>query len=129
MGFVLIGLALGMLVYMPTANPWLYGVGWATAGTGVGLMTPAYQSLISKAVPTKVRGTAFGLFSSSLGLVSLPAPWVGGELWEKVNPRLPFMITVIVSFLSTIPAWLKFRLPKDVNGNENDKNRAEVQEK
>ena len=115
-GFTLIGVALGMLVYMPTANPWLYGVGWAIAGTGVGLMTPAYQSLISKAVPKKVRGTAFGLFSSSLGLVSLPAPWLGGQLWEKVNPRFPFLITVVVSFLSIIPAWLKFKLPKNTNG-------------
>jgi len=117
MGFILIGVALGMLVYMPTANPWLYGVGWAIAGTGVGLMTPAYQSLISKAVPKKVRGTAFGLFSSSLGLVSLPAPWLGGVLWEKVNPRLPFLITVVVSFLSVIPAWLKFKLPKNMSEN------------
>jgi len=120
MGFTLIGVALGMLVYMPTANPWLYGVGWAIAGMGVGLMTPAYQSLISKAVPKKVRGTAFGLFSSSLGLVSLPAPWLGGQLWEKVNPRFPFLITVVVSFLSIIPVWLKFKLPKNtsgVNGN------------
>jgi len=116
MGFTLIGVALGMLVYMPTANPWLYGVGWAIAGMGVGLMTPAYQSLISKAVPKKVRGTAFGLFSSSLGLVSLPAPWLGGQLWEKVNPRFPFLITVVVSFLSIIPAWLKFKLPKNTNG-------------
>jgi MFS family permease len=115
-GFTLIGVALGMLVYMPTANPWLYGVGWAIAGMGVGLMTPAYQSLISKAVPKKVRGTAFGLFSSSLGLVSLPAPWLGGQLWEKVNPRFPFLITVIVSFLAVIPAWLKFKLPKNTNG-------------
>jgi len=115
-GFTLIGVALGMLVYMPTANPWLYGVGWAIAGMGVGLMTPAYQSLISKAVPKKVRGTAFGLFSSSLGLVSLPAPWLGGQLWEKVNPRFPFLITVVVSFLSIIPAWLKFKLPKNTNG-------------
>ena len=117
-GFTLIGVALGMLVYMPTANPWLYGVGWAIAGTGVGLMTPAYQSLISKAVPKKVRGTAFGLFSSSLGLVSLPAPWIGGQLWEKVNPRFPFLITVVVSFLSIIPAWLKFKLPKNTNGGK-----------
>ena len=38
-------------------------------------MSPAYNSLISKAVPEKVRGTAFGLFSTSLGLVSLPSPW------------------------------------------------------
>ena len=121
-GFTLIGVALGMLVYMPTANPWLYGVGWAIAGMGVGLMTPAYQSLISKAVPKKVRVTAFGLFSSSLGLVSLPAPWIGGQLWEKVNPRFPFMITVIVSFLSVIPAWLKFKMPKDLNMNGNNGN-------
>jgi MFS family permease len=89
-------------------------------------MTPAYQSLISKAVPKKVRGTAFGLFSSSLGLVSLPAPWIGGELWEKVSPRFPFMITVVVSFLSVIPAWLKFRLPKGANGNGNGEASSEV---
>jgi MFS family permease len=117
LGFILIGAALAMLIYMPTANPWLYGAGWAIAGAGVGLMTPAYQSLISKAVPKKVRGTAFGLFSSSLGLVSLPAPWIGGQLWEHVSPRFPFLITVIVSFLATIPAWLKFKLPKNANGN------------
>jgi len=126
-GFTLIGVALGMLVYMPTANPWLYGVGWAIAGMGVGLMTPAYQSLISKAVPKKVRGTAFGLFSSSLGLVSLPAPWLGGQLWEKVNPRFPFLITVVVSFLSIIPAWLKFKLPKNTNdGNGNTESAVPV---
>jgi len=116
-GFILIGAGLAMLVYLPTSNPWLYGAGWALAGMGVGLMTPAYQSLISKAVPKKVRGTAFGFFSSSLGLVSLPAPWLGGQLWEKVSPRFPFLITAIVSFLSVIPAWLKFKLPKNGNGN------------
>jgi len=49
-------------------------------------------------------------------LVSLPAPWLGGQLWEKVNPRFPFLITVVVSFLSIIPAWLKFKLPKNTNG-------------
>ena len=112
LGFLLIGVALWLLVYMPKTNPWLYATGWATAGTGVGLMTPAYQSLISKAVPKKVRGTAFGLFSSSLGLVSLPAPWIGGQMWEKYGPRSPFMVTIVVSFLAIIPAWFKFKLPK-----------------
>jgi MFS family permease len=118
LGFLLIGAALSLLVYMPTTNPWLYATGWAIAGTGVGLMTPAYQSLISKAVPKKVRGTAFGLFSSSLGLVSLPAPWIGGQMWEKIGPRSPFIITIVVSFLATIPAWLKFKLPKNTNGEK-----------
>jgi MFS family permease len=119
LGFALIGVALWMLIGVPTTNLWLYGTGWGLAGTGVGVMMPAYQSLISKAVPKKVRGTAFGLFSSSLGLVSLPAPWIGGELWEKFGPRSPFIITIAVSFLSIIPAWLKFKLPKNAS-NEND---------
>ncbi len=115
LGFILVGIALGMLVYMPTTNPWLYASGWALAGAGVGLLTPAYQSLISKAVPKKVRGTAFGLFSTSLGLVSLPAPWIGAQLWERVAPRVPFTITAVVALLSVIPVWLKFKLPKDAN--------------
>jgi DHA1 family multidrug resistance protein-like MFS transporter len=122
LGFILIGAALGMLVYMPATNPWLYGTGWAIAGMGVGFMTPAYQSLISKAVPKKVRGTAFGLFSSSLGLVSLPAPWIGGQMWEKFGPRSPFMVTVVVSFLAAIPAWFKFKLPKNANGEKTGNN-------
>jgi MFS family permease len=125
LGFALIGVALWMLIGMPTSNLWLYGTGWGLAGMGVGMMMPAYQSLISKSVPKKVRGTAFGLFSSSLGLVSLPAPWIGGELWEKLGPRSPFIITIAVSFLSIIPAWLKFKLPKNAkdesgNGSENE---------
>jgi hypothetical protein len=37
-------------------------------------MSPAYQSLISKAVPEKMLGTAFGFLQTSLGVVSLPAP-------------------------------------------------------
>lgn len=118
-GFVLIGVALGMLVYIPAGLIALYVMGWALAGMGVGLMTPAYQSLISKAVPQKVRGTAFGLFSTSLGLVSLPAPWIGAQLWERVSPRFPFVITAVVSVLSVIPVWFKFKLPRNVAGNGN----------
>jgi MFS family permease len=81
------------------------------AGLGVGLMTPAYQSLISKSVPKELLGTAFGLFSTSLGIISLPAPWIGAQLWAGVNPRFPFMVTGIVVLLSIIPILIKFRLP------------------
>ncbi len=79
---------------------------------GAGISAPAYQSLISKAVPQKFRGMAFGLFSTSLGLISLPAPWIGAQLWDRVGPRFPFTVTAIVLFLSVIPIWLKFKLPK-----------------
>jgi MFS family permease len=90
-----------------------YAVAWALFGVGVGLMSPAYQALISKAVPEKMRGTAFGFFQTSLGVVSLPAPWVGAQLWERVSPRLTFSLTAWLGLLSIIPVWFKFKLPKD----------------
>jgi MFS family permease len=107
-GFVLIFAALQLFIC--STNFWVFAMAWAAAGAGVGIMSPAYQSLISKAVPAKVRGTAFGLFSTSLGLVSLPAPAIGAILWDKIGPWLPFAVTAWVSLFSVIPAWLKFKL-------------------
>jgi MFS family permease len=112
-GMVLMGGSLFVLVNIPQGNQWLYFAGWAMAGMGVGISTPAYQSLISKAVPQNLRGMAFGLFSTSLGIVSLPAPWIGAQLWDRFNPQFPFTITAIAILLSIIPIWLKFKLPKN----------------
>ncbi len=84
---------------------------WIVFGIGVGLLSPAYQSLISKVVPQKSLGIFNGVFNSSLGLISLPAPWVGAQLWARFDPRLPFVITGVVSLLSIIPTWLKFKVP------------------
>ncbi|MCI0549804.1 MAG: MFS transporter [Anaerolineae bacterium] len=111
-GMILMGSALLILINIPQGNLWLYYVGWGVAGLGVGILTPAYQSLISKAVPAHMRGTAFGLFSTSLGIISLPSPWIGAQLWDRVSPQFPFMVTAIVLLLSVIPIWLKFKLPK-----------------
>lgn len=119
-GFFLHFLSLGAFSLLPPASPvWLYFIGFAVAGVGVGLMAPAYQSLISKAVPAHMRGTAFGLFSTSLGLISLPAPFLGSLLWDNISPQLPFAITAVVSLLTIIPVWLKFKLPQNTPGNNN----------
>ena len=117
-GMVMLSSALILFVNIPTGNTWLYFLGWAVAGMGMGIMMPAYQSLISKAVPQHLRGTAFGLFSTSLGIISLPAPWIGAQLWDRVSPQFPFTITAIAMLLSVIPIWVKFKLPKTGEGSE-----------
>ena len=78
----------------------------------MGLLNPAYQSLISKVVPQKMLGAFQGVFYSSLGLISLPAPYIGAYLWENFTPRLPFEITAAVAILSVIPIWFKFKVTK-----------------
>jgi MFS family permease len=109
--FLFLSASIAMIVIFPPGSPaWMYALGWSIAGIGVGLATPAYQSLISKAVPKRLRGVAFGLFSTSLGLVSLPAPVIGGYLWENFSPQLPFLITSIASLLAIIPVWFKFKV-------------------
>ena len=102
-----------MMTFIRVSNFIGYAAAWALFGLGVGLMSPAYQALISKAVPEKMRGTAFGFFQTSLGVVSLPAPWVGAQLWERVSPRFTVTLTAWLGLFSIIPGWLKFKLPKD----------------
>jgi MFS family permease len=120
MGFILSFVSL--MVFLKVYTFWGYALVWAIFGIAVGLMSPAYQSLISKAVPEKLRGTAFGLLQTSLGLFSLPAPAIGGQLWEMVGPRFPFSLTAWISLLTVIPAWLKFKLTDEEiqigNGNK-----------
>jgi MFS family permease len=108
-GFILQFFAL--MAFLRVNGFWGYASAWALLGLGVGMMAPAYQSLISKAVPEKTRGTAFGLFNTSLGIVSLPAPAVGAQMWERISPRFPFVLTAWAVLLTAIPVWLKFKLP------------------
>ncbi len=123
-GMGLLGSGLALVFLMPAPSPLgIYVLGVILAGTGAGLMMPAYQSLISKVIPQHLRGTAFGLFGTGLGFIALPAPWLGSLLWEHFHPRLPFAIS-IGSLLIVIPATLrKFRLEKNPNfGEENGGN-------
>jgi len=110
-GFILQFIAI--MVFIRVSSFWGYAAAWLLLGLGVGMMSPAYQSLISKAVPEKLRGTAFGLFNTSLGIVSLPAPAIGAQLWQRFNPSTPFTLTAWAALLAAIPVWLKFKPSKD----------------
>jgi MFS family permease len=112
---IALGFSLQFAGYMAFVNAVGFG-GLALSsvlfGLGVGLNQPAYASFTSKVVPQHLRGTAFGLLRSSLGIFSLPAPAVGAQLWERCSPRLPFQLTGAAMFVSILPVWLRFRLPK-----------------
>jgi MFS family permease len=108
-GFAL--LSLGYFIFLQVEMFLGFVFVWIIFGIGVGLLSPAYASLISKVVPQNMLGTFTGLFRSSLGLISLPAPWLGAQLWERYSPRLPFSITAVAALLSVLPVWFKFRLP------------------
>jgi len=98
-----------MVIFLNAHTFPMFLLSWTLAGVGIGMMSPAYSSLMSKALPERLRGTGFGLLHSSLGVFSLPAPSIGAYLYEKFSPRAPFMLTTVISFLTILPAWFKFR--------------------
>lgn len=108
-GFVLE--AMGLLILLQAGTLPAFLAAMAAFGLGVGCLIPAYDSLISKVVPEDRRGLAYGLFGTSLGLLSLPFPWIGAQLWERIGPQAPFWVTVAACAISIPIAWLKFALP------------------
>ena len=116
-GFALIALALAAIILGRDLAGFMAGMG--LHGFGVGVLMPAYDALISKAVPEDRRGLAFGFFGTSLGILSLPMPWIGAQLWERIAPQAPFWLTVAACALSIPIVWFKFILPTKQGNNEN----------
>ena len=111
LGFLLVFCA--FMIFLQVSAFVGFALCWIVFGIGVGLLSPAYQSLISKVVPQKMLGTFSGLFHSSLGLISLPAPYIGARLWETFSPKVPFVITSIAALITIIPTWLFFKVPDE----------------
>jgi MFS family permease len=103
---------IGFVVFLISSGFSGFAVSWFVLGIGFALVGPSFDSLISKAVPEQNRGLAYGLFWTSISLLALPAPYLGGLLWDRFTPRTPFIITTVVVMLSIIPVWFKFRLPE-----------------
>ncbi len=104
--------ALGLVILLQARSPAAFLVAMFVFGLAAGSLMPAYDSLISKAVPEDRRGLAFGLFGTSLGILSLPFPWIGAQLWERFGPQTPFWIAVAACIVSIPIAWTKFILPE-----------------
>lgn len=105
-GFIMNGL--GLLTLLNSASLAGFTLSMCFFGLGTGSLMPAYESLISKVVPESKRGMAFGFFGTTLGILSLPMPWVGAQLWDKISPRSPFWLTFFANLISIMIAWTRF---------------------
>ncbi len=112
-GFLL--LAAGLAIFLNTRAFAGFVAAWILFGVSRALISPAYSALISKAIPEKLRGVAYGLFSTSVGVVSLPAPYIGGQLWERIGPQAPFYATLAAVLVIQPFLWVKLKLRKAEN--------------
>lgn len=111
MGFI--SQAIGLSLFLTAENFSGFALGMVFLGAAVGCLIPGYDSLISKVVPEEKRGLAFGLFGTTLGILSLPMPWIGAQLWERFSPQTPYFLVIMACLISVPLVWNKFRLPKN----------------
>jgi len=86
-----------------------FAIARGLSGAAFGFMFPAYDTLIGKVVPENMRGMAYGLFWTSMSIFTLPAPFLGSYMWEKITPASPFIIVAGMTLLVGIIAWFKLK--------------------
>jgi MFS family permease len=75
---------------------------------------PSEQAWIAANVDTKQMAQALGSFSTFRGLLSLPAPIIGGILFDVFGFDVPIMLNLVLAFVDgvVILAWVKDRQQK-----------------
>ena len=63
---------------------------------------PVWQALVADVTPRKRRGKLMGIMGTISGIVSTPASWVGGYMYDNISPILPFQISFIFDLIGTI---------------------------
>lgn len=106
------GLMLAPLIFAIATGFWGFALSWIVLGIGAAVFGPALDVLIARGVSKHLRGLAYAFVATSLGIISLPAPWIGSQIWVTFGPKAPFILTSILGILALIPAWLRLRLPE-----------------
>jgi MFS family permease len=90
------------------------GVGEGLGGNVMGSQSgPVWQALVADVAPAHLRGSVLGLVGTVTGLVSTPAPLVGGYLYENLSPEAPFFASFLLGMLGLVIFTLFVKEPDD----------------
>ena len=110
----LFSLANIVLVIAPSPN-WLLLAGLLMGFRTVSMF--AYGSMTPELVPRDCIGRWRGIIGFFTGLVSIPAPIIGGFIWEHLGPEWVFIIIVAIDLVIRMP--LLYTVPETLDRNRN----------
>jgi MFS family permease len=91
---VYLGFALSQSAFMVAALWAVYGLYYAlTEGTS--------KAFIADLVPAHLRGTAYGLYNATVGLLALPASLLAGVLWQVFGAPAPFLFGGVMALVAS----------------------------
>jgi MFS family permease len=101
-----------------------YGFGVATSATAIwvlfglygifmGLTEGIQKAYLATIVPAQVKATAFGVYSTAIGISKFPASLIAGWLWDTVSPAMTFYFGAVTSLLSAVLFMLLIAVSRD----------------
>lgn len=103
------GMAAGLLWFTGARTMASLGAVWLFQGFAGSLAGPAVEAYLADMTDKDSRGTVRSVFNSLQNLVLMPAPLLGGFLYDRVAPAAPFWFgaTVLILTLLIVVLWLK----------------------
>jgi MFS family permease len=101
-----------LLIFAPRGISWMLLVAWCMRGVMWGGLS-AGNTMRLEMVPQEFRGRWIGFIGLFQNLIRVPAMLLGGYLYESIDPRLVFIIPILIDafismpILATIPDTLK----------------------
>ncbi len=77
-------------------------LGFVLYGLHKGALEPVQKTFVSELSPTEYRASSLGGFQMVTGLCALPASFVAGILWDRINKLAPFYLSLILTLISII---------------------------
>lgn len=108
-GALLFGIIWCVTVLKP--NLTIFVIVFTLAGVAQSFIVPAFSSLVSKAVPRQSLGMTWGVYMTALGLLAVPAPYIGGLLYDNIAPAAAFILAGACMIAAAPLALWKLRLP------------------
>ncbi len=84
---------------------------WIPASVIWSFYEATYSSLEADLVPKERRGRVFAAFSVAWSAFSIPSSLIGGIIYEKIDPRLSFILAALVVIACFVTTAKFIRLP------------------
>lgn len=112
-GWLVYGLLyMGFALAADAAQIWLI---YALYGLYYAAVEGTAKALVADLIPPQQRGTAYGFYNATVGLVALPASLLAGILWQGLGawpgfgPAAPFLLGAALAFLAVAMLALRWR--------------------
>lgn len=104
--FALIIFALAYFGFATSHSSLLIALLFAFYGIYQGIFRAVGKAMATDFIPQDIRSTGIGIYSTVIGLTSLVASIVAGQLWDKFNPSVAFFYGFTFAVLGAIALLL-----------------------